>query len=247
MFMGDFDWKLIKAMCYQESSFRPLVVSSAGAQGLCQLMPDTFRFITDRVGMKGANVFKEKDNIYASVAYFSWIWDQWSSKRTDYQRAELTLASYNAGLGNILRAQRTCENSLFWEIIKQCLVNVTGERNSHETIDYVDKIKKWRIEIERCDAQLDQGARYSPFVELIGKLYYGFDAIKSWIYQSSSSGGSIIQQGQCKNHRGNSWLTQTLCGPGGINREAHEPGCRGLHQSSSALDQKALRNRRKIV
>ena len=34
-------WKLVKAQVWQESAFDPSAVSSCGAQGLLQLMPET--------------------------------------------------------------------------------------------------------------------------------------------------------------------------------------------------------------
>ena len=40
-----FDWRLISAQMYAESSFRPDVVSNAGAVGLMQIMPSTAKWL----------------------------------------------------------------------------------------------------------------------------------------------------------------------------------------------------------
>ena len=71
----------------------------------------------------------------------------WSAKRTVEQRMELSQASYNAGAGNILKAQRKAvkEGDCFanlWDCIKQFLRLVTG-LHSKETIDYVARIHRY--------------------------------------------------------------------------------------------------------
>jgi len=52
-------------------------------------------------------------------------------------------ASYNTGLGNVLKAQRKCNDARDWPKINPCLIDVTGPDNSHETITYVSRIARW--------------------------------------------------------------------------------------------------------
>ena len=73
-----------------ESGFNPKAVSSAGAQGVFQLMPDTAR------GLGVSNPFDPMQNITGGVKYLS----QQLKRFGDYDKA---LAAYNAGPGNVER------------------------------------------------------------------------------------------------------------------------------------------------
>lgn len=70
--------------------------------------------------------------------------------RTTHQRNDLGLAAYNGGLGNMLKAQKLCNDARLWPDISPCLVKVTGEY-SRETLDYVVKINRWyaQMSVER--------------------------------------------------------------------------------------------------
>ncbi len=63
--------------------------------------------------------------------------------RTPYDRNDLGAASYNAGLGNVLKAQRLCGDARLWSVIGSCMHMVTGDRNAHETLTYVERINRW--------------------------------------------------------------------------------------------------------
>lgn len=51
----------------------------------------------------------------------------------------ISAASYNAGAGHLIKAQRLCGGGNLYRQIIPCLPQVTG-KHSAETIDYVDKI-----------------------------------------------------------------------------------------------------------
>lgn len=68
--------------------------------------------------------------------------------RSPVQRNDLGLAAYNGGLGNMLKAQRACNDARLWEQIAPCLEGVTGQYSS-ETLDYVVKIHRWYQEMQR--------------------------------------------------------------------------------------------------
>lgn len=136
----EYDWRWLRALCYQESRFEPHAVSPVGARGLCQFMPATWQEAQRALSV--GDVFSARDNAYAAGWYVRRQLNIWTWKRTDCQRLELALASYNAGAGNIIQAQRECDGAITWPGIKQCLPAVTGH-HSAETIGYVRNIKRW--------------------------------------------------------------------------------------------------------
>ena len=138
--MPEHDPAWLRAQCFVESRFRSQAVSPAGARGLCQFMPGTWADASRSLGVR--NVFNPRENAWAAGWYMrrqlhGWIWD-----RTDMQRLQLAQASYNAGRGNILAAQRLCGRPRTWPEISPCLHRVTGH-HSAETIDYVQRIERW--------------------------------------------------------------------------------------------------------
>lgn len=93
----DLDPALIAAVIYQESRFRPRE-SSAGAQGLMQILPTTADFIATK---SGGTKFTTEDlatpqvNISYGAWYLRYLLDQ-------YDNDTLTaLAAYNAGEGRV--------------------------------------------------------------------------------------------------------------------------------------------------
>lgn len=134
-------WTLLKAQCYQESRLDPRAVSPARAMGLCQFLEGTWSDYERRLNTSG-DIFDPQLNIRFAARYMADLRRQWSSPRPEWDRHSLALASYNAGLGNLLRAQTACGGVLLYEEITRCLPQITG-RHSAETLDYVPKIWRW--------------------------------------------------------------------------------------------------------
>ena len=137
-YMPAVDWRLLKAQCWQESRFKVDAVSPVGAAGICQFMPATWKDMTNRTGFTGS-VFNPKLNIKLAAIYMGQLRNGWSSPRPETDRHSLAMASYNAGFGNILAAQRLCDMSVMYDEIIQCLPDVT-KHHSKETIGYVQNI-----------------------------------------------------------------------------------------------------------
>jgi soluble lytic murein transglycosylase-like protein len=76
---------LLHAVIEQESAFHPCAVSSKGAQGLMQLMPDT----AGSLGVK--DPFDPQQNIEAGARYLKQLIDKYKGD------LKLSLAAYNAG------------------------------------------------------------------------------------------------------------------------------------------------------
>jgi membrane-bound lytic murein transglycosylase F len=108
------DWRLLAALIYQESRFRPQDESWSGARGLMQLMPQTAK----RFG--AANPDEPRQNIKAGVNYLKYLDRFWTKRVPDqHERLKFVLASYNAGLSHIIDATKLAgkygKNDTIWE------------------------------------------------------------------------------------------------------------------------------------
>jgi len=141
------DWRLIKAQIWAESNFNPNAVSQAGAEGLAQFMPKTWKqMVKDLKFDKNAKPTDPKYAIPACVYYMNKLNNKWVSERETIDRYMLALASYNAGFGNVLKAQRESGMRVeYGKIIKE-LPKITGTTNAKQTQDYVLKILRKYIE-----------------------------------------------------------------------------------------------------
>lgn len=91
------DWRLLAAQAYQESSFDPNAVSFMGAMGLMQLMPNTAR----QLGVSDSEVFNPQSNVRGAVKLINQLNAHYSSITNPDERINFILAAYNAGPGHI--------------------------------------------------------------------------------------------------------------------------------------------------
>jgi membrane-bound lytic murein transglycosylase F len=114
------DWRLLAAQVAQESRFDPRARSFAGARGLLQLMPRTAR----EVGVR--NPTNPAQNVAGGVRYLAQLTRLWSDIPDEAERLKFVLASYNAGRGHVLDAQRLAEaagdDPMKWEDVAYWLL-----------------------------------------------------------------------------------------------------------------------------
>ena len=131
------DWRQLKAQGWQESRLNPDARSHAGAMGVMQFMPRTWTECTLALGLN-VSPYNPKASIICGGWYMQRMGRMWDRRgRTDDQVWHLALASYNAGPGSILKAQKRCYDVPMWPEISECLYLITGFDNSTETIRYV--------------------------------------------------------------------------------------------------------------
>jgi soluble lytic murein transglycosylase-like protein len=135
-----------KAQLYQESRLDPRAVSPVGAAGLAQFMPGTWDQITRELRL-GAVSPHAPIAIKAGAYYMARLRHIWRAGRDPSDRQPLAQASYNAGAGNILKAQQTCGGARLWAAIAPCLGHVTG-RHAAETRTYVERIARYQAQME---------------------------------------------------------------------------------------------------
>ena len=87
-------FSLLKAMIKAESDFDPRAISSAGAQGLMQLMPENIKSLNIK------NPFDPRENIMGGAQYLKQLITRFGGK------LPLALAAYNAGPGVVEQYQR---------------------------------------------------------------------------------------------------------------------------------------------
>jgi soluble lytic murein transglycosylase len=93
----DLDPALVAAVIYTESRFRPRT-SSAGAEGLMQITPDTAQFIAHTSGgttFTTADLATPKVNIAYGAWYLRYLKQRYGGNM------KLALAAYNGGMGNV--------------------------------------------------------------------------------------------------------------------------------------------------
>lgn len=148
------DWRLLAAQCYQESTFDPHAVSFAGAKGLMQIMPGT----ADHLGIARSKLYEPEANIAAAVKYIAELERTFSDIREHYERTNFVLASYNGGAHHIrdamALARRDGKNPHRWADVSAYVLKLAspqyyndpivkyGYMRGSETVDYVSRIRQ---------------------------------------------------------------------------------------------------------
>ncbi|ERN41568.1 soluble lytic murein transglycosylase [Rubidibacter lacunae KORDI 51-2] len=88
---------LVLGLIRQESAFEADIASSAGAQGLMQIIPSTGKWVADKIDLKTYSLSDPEDNIRLGTWYLRYTHREYDD------RSVLAVASYNAGPGNVAK------------------------------------------------------------------------------------------------------------------------------------------------
>ncbi len=134
------EYLLFASQAKQESNFDSLAESPVGAKGVMQFMSFTWGDFTSTLPRTSV-----KHSIRYGVMYNKRLWNIYKAPRPLFDRVAFMLASYNAGAGNIIKAQKEAlKDSLnpnLWSSIIITLPRIT-KHHSKETINYVRLIRR---------------------------------------------------------------------------------------------------------
>jgi len=112
-------WRVLAALGYQESRWRPAAVSPRGAQGVMMLMPRTAK----KMGVN--NVFAADENILGGARYLAYMKERIPKRIRDPDRTWMAMAAYNIGIGHLedarILAQQQKLNPDLWSDVKKVL------------------------------------------------------------------------------------------------------------------------------
>ena len=148
------DWRLMAAQCYQESTFDPNALSFAGARGLMQIMPQT----ADHLQLPRSQLNNPEQNIAAASRYLAELEHTFADVPSRHERQNFVLAAYNGGAHHIrdamALARRDGRNQHSWDVVSgyvQLLSNPQyyqdpvvqhGYMRGYETVGYVRLIRQ---------------------------------------------------------------------------------------------------------
>lgn len=143
------NWLWLKSQFIAESRLDPKAVSPVGAKGIPQFMDPTWADMVRQLNLpKTATPFDPEHSIRAGAYYMGQLRNQWLKvERPENERRALAQACYNAGLGNILKAQRLAKGASDYNTIISRLHDVTGDKNADETRTYVQRIGRIYLEL----------------------------------------------------------------------------------------------------
>ena len=150
------DWRLLAAQCYQESTFDPKAKSWAGACGLMQIMPAT----ATHLGLPHSQIFEAEPNIAAATKYIAQLTTHFNDIPDRNERCYFVLAAYNGGFFHIRDAmslaQKNGRDPHRWSDVSDYVLKLStpeyyrdpvvkhGYMRGSETVNYVASIRnRW--------------------------------------------------------------------------------------------------------
>lgn len=133
-----FDWRLIAAQIVQESGFKEKARSKVGARGLMQIMPRTAEEISGELNFEF--IFKNpRENITAGIYHLKKQFRYFPESQFS-DRAQLALASYNAGAGRVFDAQ---EITTYKKLSRNKWIYVKPQLSLLKKVDWELHLQVW--------------------------------------------------------------------------------------------------------
>ena len=104
-FGAGFDWRWFKAQGIAESGLKPGAKSPAGALGIMQILPSTYKEIK-RENPHFKNMKDPHWNIAAAIFYDRKMYRRWQKAQAEGKHLALAFASYNAGYAKVRRGYK---------------------------------------------------------------------------------------------------------------------------------------------
>lgn len=151
------DWRLLAAIGYAESEFKPTALSASGAVGIMQIMP----YVAKRMGVEREQLYDVEVSVplAAQLIKENYRMLRFGSGTKDIERLKFVLACYNAGYSRVNDARNLAryhdENRDDWSSVADYLA-MLGDENyynhevvkagafhgSKETIAYVRRVMR---------------------------------------------------------------------------------------------------------
>lgn len=155
----EWDWRLLAALSFNESHFNPYAKSYVGAQGMMQMMPQTYR----HYGLDSVSIHLPEPSIKAGVKYLEYLNRLYRNIQDKDERVKFILASYNCGPGHVLDAMRLaktegCNPHIWFNSVDQYLEKLSqpeyyskkevrcGRFRANHTIRYINDVYNTFIE-----------------------------------------------------------------------------------------------------
>ncbi|MCI0509317.1 membrane-bound lytic murein transglycosylase F [Chromohalobacter marismortui] len=172
-----FDWKLLAALGYQESHWKPRATSPTGVRGLMMLTNAT----AGEVGV--SNRLDPEQSIRGGATYLKHVKGRLQEEITEPDRTWMALAAYNVGLGHLYDAQKIAEmrggDPYSWADVRKALpllqkrkwysqvrhgyarggepvIYVRNIRRYYEILKYVDRSRRQFHQLGKSDDTFPQ-------------------------------------------------------------------------------------------
>lgn len=159
---------MIYAIIKAESGFCETAVSSVGAMGLMQIVPDTFLFdIRPKIGMAEASssaLFDPKVNIQSGTYYYSYLFSYFNSY-------EESIAAYNAGIGNVKKWLTESEYATAEGLIIEKIPFAETKKYVKKVLAYKEKYDRLYGESDRVEDETVSELQCYRWAKKYGEMY----------------------------------------------------------------------------